>query len=73
MITIAPALLFGAATLVLVREGRTSLVCVWVVFLFGFFVAATPIGHALADALSHWLGGGGGGHPVPSPGPGVTA
>ncbi len=66
MITIAPVLLFGIISVVLVREGRVSVTTLLVVWFFGFFVAATPLGYALGQSIEHWLSGGGG-HPASAP------
>lgn len=73
MITIAPVLLFGIGTVVLTRERRVSVVTVLIVWFFGFFVAATPLGYALGQVIEHWLSGGGHSGPPAVPTPtGVT-
>jgi hypothetical protein len=66
MVTVAPALLFGLVTWLLVRERAVPGVAGVVVFLFGFFLATTGVGHVLADWLSQLMGLSGG-HPVPPP------
>jgi hypothetical protein len=67
MVTVAPALLFGLITALMVRNRNIRALEAILVFLFGFFLATTGVGHVIAGWLAQLLGEHAPAHPVPVP------